>query len=200
MNVNDHEHPRRDDGKIAERWTSCGLCQRSRVQEPISFVYALWSATRTACGADPRLVRAEANNTMATNANNTLEQNKRAALDFFALHVNQRKPEEAAEKYLGRYYIQPDAQAPDGREVFLEISNAAVSQHPQLSQDVKRITADGDLVMAHSLIEFSPEDRGTAVVDTCASRTARSSSTGTSGSPCPRRPRAAIHSSSPDRS
>jgi predicted SnoaL-like aldol condensation-catalyzing enzyme len=102
---------------------------------------------------------------MATNVNDNLEQNKRAALDFFALHVNQKKPEEAAEKYLGRYYIQHDAHAPDGREGFLEISNAAVSQHPQLRQDVKRITADGDLVMAHSLIKFSPEDRGTAVVD-----------------------------------
>jgi predicted SnoaL-like aldol condensation-catalyzing enzyme len=109
--------------------------------------------------------REGANNTMATYANNNLEQNKRTALDFFDLHVNQRKPEEAAEKCLGSYYIQHDAQAPDGREGFLEISNAAVSQHPQLRQDVKRITADGDLVMAHSLITFSPEDRGTAVVD-----------------------------------
>jgi predicted SnoaL-like aldol condensation-catalyzing enzyme len=137
---------------------------------------------------------------LATNANNNLEQNKRAALDFFALHVNQRKPEEAAEKYLGRYYIQHDAQAPDGREGFLEISNAAVSQHPQLRQDVERITADGDLVMAHSLITFSPEDRGTPVVDILRFEDGKSSSTGTSGSPCPRRPRAAIHSSSPDRS
>jgi predicted SnoaL-like aldol condensation-catalyzing enzyme len=49
----------------------------------------------------------------------------------------------------------------DGRKIIL----LAVSQHPQLRQDVKRITADGDLVMAHSLIKFSPEDRGTAVVD-----------------------------------
>jgi predicted SnoaL-like aldol condensation-catalyzing enzyme len=81
---------------------------------------------------------------MATNVNDNLEQNKRAALDFFALHVNQKKPEEAAEKYLGSYYIQHDAHAPDGREGFLEISNGAVSQHPQLRQDVKRITADGD--------------------------------------------------------
>jgi predicted SnoaL-like aldol condensation-catalyzing enzyme len=64
-----------------------------------------------------------------------------------------------------RIELYPGGQAPDGPEGFLEISNAAVSQHPRLRQDVKRITADGDLVMAHSLIKFSPEDRGTAVVD-----------------------------------
>jgi predicted SnoaL-like aldol condensation-catalyzing enzyme len=36
---------------------------------------------------------------------------------------------------------------------------------PSSARTSRRITADGDLVMAHSLIKFSPEDRGTAVVD-----------------------------------
>jgi predicted SnoaL-like aldol condensation-catalyzing enzyme len=162
IHVSDHEHPRRDDGKIAEHWEA--LRPVPTKSRPRAERRRVLHAAVT-LGSSMQKTKQGANNTMATNANNNLEQNKQSALDFFDLHVNQSKSEEAAEKYLGSYYIQHDAQAPDGREGFLEISKVARSQHPQLHQDVKRITADGDLVMAHSLITLSPEDRGTAVVD-----------------------------------
>src|SRR5687767_15156943 len=36
---------------------------------------------------------------------------------------------------------------------------------PQMSLDIKRAVAEGDLVVTHSLLKTSPEDRGTAAAD-----------------------------------
>jgi predicted SnoaL-like aldol condensation-catalyzing enzyme len=38
-------------------------------------------------------------------------------------------------------------------------------QFPQMSLDIKRAVAEGDLVVTHSLLKTSPEDRGTAAAD-----------------------------------
>jgi predicted SnoaL-like aldol condensation-catalyzing enzyme len=38
-------------------------------------------------------------------------------------------------------------------------------QFPQMSLDIKRVVAEGDLVVTHSLLKTSPEDRGTAAAD-----------------------------------
>jgi predicted SnoaL-like aldol condensation-catalyzing enzyme len=38
-------------------------------------------------------------------------------------------------------------------------------QFPQMSLDIKRAVGEGDLVVTHSLLKTSPEDRGTAAVD-----------------------------------
>ena len=38
-------------------------------------------------------------------------------------------------------------------------------EFPQLFVEIKRMIAEGDLVVTHGLIKTSPEDRGTAAVD-----------------------------------
>jgi len=40
-----------------------------------------------------------------------------------------------------------------------------VAQFPEMSLDIKRTVAEGDLVVTHSMLMTSPEDRGTAVAD-----------------------------------
>lgn len=40
-----------------------------------------------------------------------------------------------------------------------------MEQFPQLSFDIKRAVAEGDLVVTHSLLKTSPEDRGTALAN-----------------------------------
>jgi predicted SnoaL-like aldol condensation-catalyzing enzyme len=39
------------------------------------------------------------------------------------------------------------------------------TQFPQVSHDIKRAVAEGDLVVTHMLLKTSPEDRGTALAD-----------------------------------
>jgi predicted SnoaL-like aldol condensation-catalyzing enzyme len=55
--------------------------------------------------------------------------------------------------------------SPDGFEAFIQFVLGFVEQFPQLSLDIKRTVAEGDLVVTHSLIKTSPEDRGTAAAD-----------------------------------
>ena len=93
------------------------------------------------------------------------EQNKQTALAFVNTAFNEKKPAEAVENYGGSHYIQHNPQAPDGFEAFIQFVTDFVEQFPQMSLDIKRAVAEGDLVVTHSLLKTSPEDRGTAVAD-----------------------------------
>jgi predicted SnoaL-like aldol condensation-catalyzing enzyme len=93
------------------------------------------------------------------------ERNKQTGLAYRNLAFNDRKPAEAVEKYGGFHYIQHNPQAPDGFEAFIRFVEGFVEQFPQLSLDIERAVAGGGLVVTHSLIKTSPEDRGTAAAN-----------------------------------
>jgi predicted SnoaL-like aldol condensation-catalyzing enzyme len=88
------------------------------------------------------------------------EKNKQTVLAYYNLAFNDRKPAEAVERYGGLHYIQHNPQAPDGFEAFVQFVTNFVEQFPQMSLDIKRAVAEGDLVVTHSLLKTSPEDRG----------------------------------------
>jgi predicted SnoaL-like aldol condensation-catalyzing enzyme len=93
------------------------------------------------------------------------EKNKRTALAYYNLAFNDRRSAEAVEKYGGSHYIQHNPQAPDGFEAFNQFVTGFVEQFSQSSLDIKRAVAEGYLVVTHSLLKTSPEDRGTAAAD-----------------------------------
>jgi predicted SnoaL-like aldol condensation-catalyzing enzyme len=84
---------------------------------------------------------------------------------YYNMAFNDRKPAEAAEKYGGPHYIQHNPQAPDGFEAFVQFVEGFAQQFPQMSLEIKRAIAEGDMVVTHSLLKTSPEDRGTAAAD-----------------------------------
>jgi len=53
----------------------------------------------------------------------------------------------------------------DGPQPFIEFVNGYVGHFPDLRVDIKRVIAEGELVVTHSLIKTSAEDRGTAAAD-----------------------------------
>jgi predicted SnoaL-like aldol condensation-catalyzing enzyme len=93
------------------------------------------------------------------------ENNKQTVIDYFNMAFNDRKPAEAAQMYGGPHYIQHNPQAPDGFEAFVEFVEGFVEQFPQMSLEIKRAVAEDDMVVTHSLLKTSPEDRGTAAAD-----------------------------------
>jgi predicted SnoaL-like aldol condensation-catalyzing enzyme len=93
------------------------------------------------------------------------ETNKQTVLAYFNMAFNERKPAEAAQKYGGPHYIQHNPQAPDGFEAFVQFVEGFVEQFPEMSLEIKRAVAEGDMVVTHSLLKTSPEDRGTAAAD-----------------------------------
>ncbi len=93
------------------------------------------------------------------------ETNKQTVIAYLNKAFNDRKPAEAVENYGGSHYIQHNPQAPDGFEAFVKFGGGFLEQFPQLSFNIKRAVAEGDMVVTHSLLKTSPEDRGTAVAD-----------------------------------
>jgi len=94
-----------------------------------------------------------------------LEANKRTVQEFYDLSFNRGEPREATERYLGPRYIQHNPQAADGPEAFIGFVTWYRGEFPELSVELKRVIAEGDLVVTHGVIKTSPEDRGTAAAD-----------------------------------
>ena len=94
-----------------------------------------------------------------------IESNKQTVLAYYNLAFNEKQPAEAVARYQGPVYIQHNPQAPDGAEAFIQFVTGFAAQFPQLSIDIRRVIAEGDLVATHGLLKLGPEDRGTAVVD-----------------------------------
>ena len=97
--------------------------------------------------------------------NEVLEENKRIIQEYYDLAFNQRKPEEAVAKYQGAYYRQHNPGAADGPEPFIGIVRWFSKTYPSFRLELKRIIAEGDLVVTHSHLILEPGDRGSAVVD-----------------------------------
>ena len=90
-----------------------------------------------------------------------LEQNKRTVVEYYELAFNGKEPEQAVEKYVGSRYVQHNPQAPDGPEAFI----AFVRAFPELSVDIRRVMAEGDMVVTHSLVRFTADDPGSVAAD-----------------------------------
>ncbi len=97
--------------------------------------------------------------------NEQLEMNKQIVLEFTDLAFNQRKPEEAVAKYQGAQYRQHNPSAKDGSEAFIGFVKWFAHTYPSFLISVKRIIAEGNLVVMHSHLVHEPGDRGNAVVD-----------------------------------
>ena len=91
-----------------------------------------------------------------------LAANKETVRSFYELAFNGKQPEQAVERFVGSRYVQHNPQAPDGPEAFIGFVRA----FPEASVDIRRILAEDDIVVTHSLLRFSADDeRGTVAVD-----------------------------------
>lgn len=94
-----------------------------------------------------------------------LGANKLKVLEFYDLAFNQGEPQKAVEQYVGSRYIQHNPAAGDGGDAFVGFVTWYRGEFPELSVELKRVIAEGDLVVTHGVIKTSPQDRGTAAVD-----------------------------------
>jgi predicted SnoaL-like aldol condensation-catalyzing enzyme len=93
-----------------------------------------------------------------------LEANKRLVRSFYE-EAFAGDPEGAVKRYVGSRYTQHNPMAADGPEAFIGFVKWFRGEFPELTLEIKRMIAEDDLVMTHSLIKQSPQDRGTAAAD-----------------------------------
>jgi predicted SnoaL-like aldol condensation-catalyzing enzyme len=95
-----------------------------------------------------------------------LKKNKETVKAFYETAFNKHKPEEAVEKYIGAAgYRQHNPNAADGALPFIDFVRGYAKKNPGLHVNIKRMIAEGDLVVTHVHIKTSKEDRGLAAID-----------------------------------
>ncbi|HXR68794.1 MAG TPA: nuclear transport factor 2 family protein [Dermatophilaceae bacterium] len=92
-------------------------------------------------------------------------ENKKTVLAFYSQAFNDRQPAEAVAEYVGATYRQHNPQAQDGPVGFIQFVLGFLGRFPDASLEIKRVVAEGDLVVTHSLLRTSADDRGTAAAD-----------------------------------
>ncbi|SSY70332.1 nuclear transport factor 2 family protein [Alysiella crassa] len=107
----------------------------------------------------------QAQNTVQAAMQSKTERNKANAIAFYDLAFNQHKVQEAADKYIGDVYLQHNPNVPDGKEAFVKIIGGFIGQTPQARSHIKRVIAEGDLVVLHIHSQPKPNTLGSSVVD-----------------------------------
>jgi predicted SnoaL-like aldol condensation-catalyzing enzyme len=93
------------------------------------------------------------------------DANRKTVLAFNEMAFRDHQAKKAAELYLGDVYIQHNPYVPNGPEAFATFFSKFTKEHPTASVDVKRVVAEGDLVVVHSHFKLTPDAKGSAAVD-----------------------------------
>jgi len=95
----------------------------------------------------------------------TIDQNKQVAVAFWKRVFAGRDPAGAVEQYIGGTYTQHNPDTADGAEAFVTSMAETLRRAPNLTAEIKRVVAEGDLVVIHNHITSGPADRGLAGFD-----------------------------------
>ena len=90
---------------------------------------------------------------------------KQVVTRFMHTFYTEKKVRLAFETWVDPGYIQHNPMAQTGRDAAIGFLEPFYASAPGLSNEIKRIIADGNLVAVHSWVRMSPTDRGFAVVD-----------------------------------
>ncbi|KTD14536.1 SnoaL-like polyketide cyclase [Legionella gratiana] len=92
------------------------------------------------------------------------ETNKHIVTQFYQKALNE-KNFDAAQEYLGAWYIQHNPNAQDGIEGLKNYINYLKSTYPQSHSEIKRILAEEDYVIVHVHSILEPGTQGRAIID-----------------------------------
>jgi len=93
-----------------------------------------------------------------------LERNKRVVVDYYQTAFA-GNPEKAIADHFGERYIQHNPDAADGPEAFKGFVNWLRGEYPRLTLEIKRVLAEGDMVVTHSHLVLQPGTPGRALAD-----------------------------------
>ncbi len=131
---------------------------RRRIAGALAVAAAL--AVITGCGQQTSPARESS----AVQESSALEENKRIATEFYDAAIN-RKDFEAASQYLGSEYTQHNPTAADGPEGLRGFIDFLKARSPEQRGEIKRVIAEGDLVVLHVHSTRGDGTPGRAIVD-----------------------------------
>ncbi|MFK4299261.1 putative SnoaL-like aldol condensation-catalyzing enzyme [Arthrobacter sp. GAS37] len=93
-----------------------------------------------------------------------LEQNKKIVVDYYQTAFS-GNPEKAIADHFGPRYVQHNPDAQDGPEAFIGFVRWLRGEYPDLRLDIKRVIAEGDMVVTHSHLILEPGKPGRALAN-----------------------------------
>jgi len=93
------------------------------------------------------------------------ETARKVVNDFVQLVFIEGRVEDAAGRLLSDSYIQHNPEVATGKQAFIAAIGGMLSAFPDFSYDIKRVIAEGDLVVLHAHVRMTKDDRGTATID-----------------------------------
>lgn len=93
-----------------------------------------------------------------------IEANKRVVTDYYRTAFA-GDPERAVADHFGDKYIQHNPDAQDGPAAFIGFVHWLRGEHPDLQLNIKRVIAEGDMVVTHSHLILTPGQPGRALAD-----------------------------------
>ena len=93
------------------------------------------------------------------------EQNKKIVVDFYEGVFRKHQVQTYSDRYIGTQYIQHTPYVADRKAPFVNYFTQYFKEHPDAKNTIKRVVAEGDLVVLHVHSTQNAQDRGEAVVD-----------------------------------
>ncbi|MFD7534717.1 nuclear transport factor 2 family protein [Streptomyces sp. NPDC059819] len=93
-----------------------------------------------------------------------LERNKQVVVDYYRTAFG-GNPQQAIADHFGDRYVQHNPDAADGPEAFIGFVTWLRGQYPDVRLDIKRVIAEGDMVVTHSHLILKPGEPGRALAD-----------------------------------
>ncbi|WP_445116628.1 nuclear transport factor 2 family protein [Acinetobacter sp. WZC-1] len=121
----------------------------------------------TACAQNPdQVAKAATGNTLsAISAAQQAQQNKAIVIDFYEGIFLKHKVQEYADRYISNTYTQHNPSVPDGKNAVIEYFTTYFKENPDATTSIKRVIAQGDLVVLHVHSTRNKQDRGAAIMD-----------------------------------
>jgi predicted SnoaL-like aldol condensation-catalyzing enzyme len=94
-----------------------------------------------------------------------IEYNKQVTVAFWNQVFAEHDPAGAVARYVGATYTQHNPDTADGPAAFIESMTATFARAPGLRAEIKRVIAEGDLVVIHNHVMNGAGDRGLAGFD-----------------------------------
>ncbi|MFJ6794001.1 ester cyclase [Streptomyces sp. NPDC091268] len=85
-----------------------------------------------------------------------IERNKQVVVDYYQTAFG-GNPQKAIADHFGPVYVQHNPDAQDGPEAFTGFVTWLRGEYPDLRLDIKRLIAEGDMVVTHSHLDLEPD-------------------------------------------
>lgn len=116
------------------------------------------------------LVACQQHSTTATTAlssthSTSAAENKKLVVDFYEGVFNKHQVQSYSDRYIGTQYIQHNPYVANGKAPFVDYFTQYFKEHPNAKNTIKRVVAEGDLVVLHVHSTQNAQDLGEAVID-----------------------------------